>query len=1413
MSRLPHALVESLRLRQAVLVAGGRCSALAGSPDWAALAAALADRLEDPPAREEARALLAAGRRLAALARLREALPDPVIAEALRAAVAPGREIPGPIAAAAAVPFRGVVTTALDDVWERALAADGRVPTTVVPPGGALALDGFRGRFLLPLLGRAADEALPCLSPREVRARLGGGRAALLHEAHRRYSFVLVGFAPGDPDLALAAGLLGASGSAREHFWLLPGVPADEAAVAGLELGCTPVVLDGGVAEALEGLAEAWRAVEATSRPAEDDVAGWLERWTRDPADPEPPEVLARAADRMRRDGSWQPLVELLVHRAELAGDRSDQIRSLRELARILDAELGAPERAYSALVTALRLAPEEGALLDELKRLARKANLWEDFLDEYGGFVEEISDPTDSARHVVELGRIYAEEGGRDDRAIASFERALALDPGAAEALVGLEGLYRKAGRWADLARVLHERERRASEPAEARRLRRERARLLLDRLDDPSGAAEAFAALAAEEPEDREALRALERLHAAAGRTPELLAVQERLLGLAESDEERLRLARALARGHRDRPGGQERALAALERAFALGDRDEETLEPLARALEGAGRFRECVAVLERWAEVAPEGRARAQLLARAGRLLAEALADPEAGEQRALQALEHDPDNAEVLAQLAAASAARGDHLRAAKFLRESAERTRNPLEKARRLHEAAVLCAEHLGDEPRAVELWTRALAADPEHVPAAERLAALHERAERWAELEPLLELLARKADPQAPATADLHLRLAGCARRNGRPDRALRSYEAARALAPEAPGVLRGLAELHLERGAFADARALYMTLRRVAEGALAPAERGALYERLARCEAGLEEHEAARRWLAEAVALALPADDQARIWEQMGDLCLERLGRPEDAIHAFQQVLQIQPNRRQTLHKILELYTGHKRWPGAVATLAQLAALEPAPAVRAKYHYASAVIHRDELGAPDTALELFNRALDEDPEMTRAFDAIERLLTEAQDWKGLARAYRKMIKRLPAEGQEELRARLWNGLGVVSLRFLDDREAAVLAFEVAASLEPEDLARRALLADLYVQAGPSALEKAVAEHQFLVARQPDRIESYRVLARLYQQMQAYDRLWCVAGALTYLGEADHYLQQFWERHRLGEVPVAAGKLTQELWQKVVHPDEDPFLSALFGLLAPALAMTCAQTHAAAGLRRAERVDVGRDDWFPAVALRYVSATLDQAPPDLFVRDKDPQTVAIQNLRDKAALTPALVIGRGFQQWATQHEVVFDLAKRMAFLRWERFPRFALLTPASLDIAVRAALALGGCPIGDGPHDGEVERTRGKLAQLVPQPAADQLAALARQFVEARGPVVDIPAWIAAADLSAARAAFVLSTDLPAAYRVLSAEPAGMTPLPLPERLKDLLAYSVSEPFFAVREALGLQVV
>ena len=1601
MVEIPPSLLERLKVRQTVLVVGLRTSELAGAPGWEELANRLAGWLVDEARKGEVTALVDAGRRGAALAYLGEKVEREATFEVLKDAYPVRATVPELVAAVGAIPWRGVISTGYDDMWgDRGEAA---APSFTGADAPALATHATR--FVLNLCGTTAAPETLIVSLAEQRARLSpSGILSSLRALARRRSFVLVGFQAGDPDLALVARVLAEAGGGP-HF-LVADASGLEAEILGAELGLTTISCPAGRAgleEALAALRDGWRAVEGGARPAEDDVAGWLEASRREPADEEPRAALTRAEAALRAERRWDDVVELLLGRVELSDDRAWQAETLREVARLYATELDAPAQAFAALEAAFRRDPASDEVRREVERAAGAAGLWGELAADYAELAGEVArDAGDAAAvpHQLALARVLAEELERPDDAIteyeavlavdeknapatralvdllarrerwtelaaalgraaalesdaaraaelrlqladvqaarlldpaaalATYERILADDPEQREARDAVEKLARRSERWADLARWLDEKAVRATEPALAARARRERADLLADRLGDVAAATRELEVVLAADPEDRAALRALEKLYEKQGRDVDYLRTVERLADLAESDAERLMLLRRLAAEWEARQGaaaagapGLDRAADALEQilhlapddadafgalvrvyrqakrflalaealerrrertadkiegralaadlgrlyeeqlrdaaraataygdAVALGDESDETLGALARLHEQAGRWSAAAETLETLARVAREPAARSDVLTRAAALALDRQDDRATAEARYARALELDGGNLAALGALAAMYRHQGDWLRAAKLMREAEARTVNRIDKARLLHELGTLYQDELEDAAQATEVLGRVLDVDPEHVPAAERLATLYERAQRWAALAPVLEMLARKADrtgDSAASAAALHARLGDTARRLGELDKASRAYETAFALDPDALGVLRGYGALREERREWREAATLYEAA--AARGELLPvSERVDLYARLGRCEAESGARESAlahyglalglepgNAGVAEAVAalhaasgdhgalvvakralLALAQDDEARarLSEEIGDLLAEKLADADEAVAAYRAALAVAPARRQVWHKLLELHTAAKQWTDAAAALERLAELEGASAVRAKYLYAAAVIRRDELDDPAGAVALLNRALDDAPDLTKAFDALERLLADVGAWRELARNYRRMIKRLPAEGLSDLRLRLWSGLGEVSLAQLEDMEMAATALEVAVTLDDGNVQRHEQLADVYVAAGPTHQDKAIAEHQWLLARNPDRLGSYRALAKLYGDVGAYDKLWCVASTLSFLRKADPALEAFYDTHRPRELRAAKRPFNDEVWLKVVHPDEDRFIDAIFMLLGPFVAAAAAQQHQVVGLRRKERVDVANDQRVPTRVLRYVAETLELATPDLFFKESEPQSLTLVNLQEKGVLTPALVIGKGIEQRGSEVELVFEMGKRMAFLRPERFVRSAVPSAPALDVALRAALALAGTPLGGGAHDGEVTDLAADLRRLVPKTVTDQLAAVGRQLVSARGDVLDMPAWMGAADLTSARVGFALTNDLASAARVISTEPIAGSPVSPKDRLKDLLTFSVSEDYFAVRKVLGLEVM
>ena len=104
MVEIPDSLVERLKERQVVLVAGLGCSELAGAPGWNGLTDALAAHLVFSDARQVVARLTAAGRMTDAVAFIRDLVPHQLVEDALARPIPSGPARPRRDASVAAFP-------------------------------------------------------------------------------------------------------------------------------------------------------------------------------------------------------------------------------------------------------------------------------------------------------------------------------------------------------------------------------------------------------------------------------------------------------------------------------------------------------------------------------------------------------------------------------------------------------------------------------------------------------------------------------------------------------------------------------------------------------------------------------------------------------------------------------------------------------------------------------------------------------------------------------------------------------------------------------------------------------------------------------------------------------------------------------------------------------------------------------------------------------------------------------------------------------------------------------------------------------------------------------------------------------------------------------------------------------------
>ena len=171
-------------------------------------------------------------------------------------------------------------------------------------------------------------------------------------------------------------------------------------------------------------------------------------------------------------------------------------------------------------------------------------------------------------------------------------------------------------------------------------------------------------------------------------------------------------------------------------------------------------------------------------------------------------------------------------------------------------------------------------------------------------------------------------------------------------------------------------------------------------------------------------------------------------------------------------------------------------------------------------------------------------------------------------------------------------------------------------------------------------------------------------------------------------------------------------------------------------------------------------------------------------------------------------LPPASVSGSALLSGQNPLDVMFIVAKHLSYYRGEHFIRTMFQTKDELKLVLVAAMHVAGVEISDPNVIEWARQIRGQM-----QPAdVELLNNITKRFVNA-GARTDIKRWMQAVELTACRAGFLMCNDLEIAARMVQAEPPmGAVDLSPKEKVQELVLFSVSEAYFRLREALGIQI-
>jgi hypothetical protein len=321
-----------------------------------------------------------------------------------------------------------------------------------------------------------------------------------------------------------------------------------------------------------------------------------------------------------------------------------------------------------------------------------------------------------------------------------------------------------------------------------------------------------------------------------------------------------------------------------------------------------------------------------------------------------------------------------------------------------------------------------------------------------------------------------------------------------------------------------------------------------------------------------------------------------------------------------------------------------------------------------------------------------------------------------------------------------------------------------------------------------------------------------KTLRRLLMELRQYDKAWCVSAAASFLRKGDPEEQQFYEQYKPKVFTRARARMTEELWKLVYHADEDRYISAIFAAVSQAVAAARAREHKDWGLKRKDRRDVANDQVLFSRVFNYVNQVLGVPTPELYLRPESPGEMELANAKEKGQLVPSLVVASGLVQGRPEKELAYVIAKRLTFMRPDHFVRWPTVVPTvgELKIVFLAALKLIQ-PKFEVKQD--IAKDVGQYLAHFQRSVADQqkeaLGAVVQRFVTNKGEA-DIHKWANAVDMTATRMGFLICNDLEVATRIVQTEPVSIGVADPKEKIRDLVLWSVSDEYFALREHLGL---
>jgi tetratricopeptide (TPR) repeat protein len=505
------------------------------------------------------------------------------------------------------------------------------------------------------------------------------------------------------------------------------------------------------------------------------------------------------------------------------------------------------------------------------------------------------------------------------------------------------------------------------------------------------------------------------------------------------------------------------------------------------------------------------------------------------------------------------------------------------------------------------------------------------------------------------------------------------------------------------------------------------------------------------------------------------------GDLMLTL--DPKESARCYYKAFETKNDDRVILSKLLDAYQKSEEWAKSTKVLRKLASLAGEPMLKAKYLYAMGVIERDKLNDHTSAVRTFDKALDADPTLVKAIQAIDEVITDDQDFQRQDRYYRKCLARAIDHNVDgRVIFQLAQNLATLNISKLGNDEAAVKALLVARGHTTNIAEIDRQLLGIYRSKGE--LANALDLHYQELNVSPLQIRHYKELFVTLRAFGLNESAAMVQRTLHALGASD-MPQMVKERNTRSS---GIRHFTQQMWQMLTPANMNPVFAEVFQILAPSILNTYALADNAYSFSRPEPLGPSS---IPPVFMAVASRLRLPLPMIWFSTESGAMAQVHRT-------TPALVLGPAIDQLSGPDQKF--LATRMLFQAKVEF--FLVTHPSPFAERVEHLTDLfNGCI--QLTKTGRFER---KDAPLIKRTLSslDTKDVLGLTHILSDASLAtkhDLAEWIRGVDYMASRLGLMLTDDVEVAIRLTRDISQSWSDLATSDKLTDLLRFSVSRDY------------